>query len=215
MITGPSAAVSFFAIPPAAQNHQEARESSPARAAPASQSKKPEKAAGAEEKLTEEQKRQVQDLKSRDVEVRAHEAAHSAAGGAYTSAPSFEFTTGPDGKRYATAGEVQIDASPVRGNAQATIRKMDVVIRAATAPADPSSQDLAVARKAQAERNAASSELLKSSGDNEAGGPASNAPGDQKSASLALTALAAYSDQQKNDEAARTASQLANLSFLA
>lgn len=108
-------------------------------------------AASDPEKLSPEQEKEVQRLKQRDQEVRAHEAAHATVGGPYASAPKFEFTTGPDGKRYVTGGEVQIDASPVRDNPEATIRKMEVVIRAALAPAEPSSQDMAVARQAQAQ----------------------------------------------------------------
>ena len=111
------------------------------------------------EPLSEAEEKQVQELKKRDAEVRAHEQAHAAAGGPYTSAPSYEFTTGPDGKRYATSGEVQIDASPVKGDPEATIRKMDIVIRAALAPAEPSAQDKAVARQAQAQRTQAQAEL--------------------------------------------------------
>lgn len=113
------------------------------------------------EPLTEEQERQVQQLKQTDAKVRAHEQAHAAAGGPYAGAPSYEFTTGPDGKRYATSGEVEIDVTPIRGNPEATIRKMDTVIRAALAPAEPSSQDLAVARTAQQQRTQAQAELAK------------------------------------------------------
>ena len=113
------------------------------------------------EPLTEAEEKQVQELKKRDAEVRAHEQAHAAAGGPYASAPTYEFTTGPDGKRYATSGEVQIDASPVKGDPEATVRKMDIVIRAALAPAEPSAQDKAVARQAQAQRSQAQAELTR------------------------------------------------------
>lgn len=132
---------------------------------PAPESEKPNDNSGTRkadgESLSEEEERQVRDLKKTDTQVRAHEAAHAAAGGPYAGSPSFEFTTGPDGKRYATSGEVEIDSAPVRGNPEATIRKMDIVIRAALSPAEPSSQDLAVARSAQAERSKAQSELFK------------------------------------------------------
>lgn len=91
--------------------------------------------------------------------MRAHEQAHATVGGTYTSAPRYDYTVGPDGKRYAIGGEVQIDATPVRDNPEATIRKMDIVIRAALAPAEPSPQDLAVARSAQQTRTQAQREL--------------------------------------------------------
>ncbi len=113
------------------------------------------------EPLSEEEVQQVQKLKETDAKVKAHEQAHAAAGGPHAEAPKYEYTTGPDGNRYATSGEVKIDASPEKGNPEATIRKMDIVIRAALAPADPSSQDLAVARQAQAERAKAQVELSK------------------------------------------------------
>lgn len=111
------------------------------------------------EPLSKEQEAQVRQLKQRDAEVRAHEQAHAAVGGAYASAPQYTYTKGPDGKKYATGGEVQIDASPER-TPEATIRKMDIVIRAALAPAEPSSQDRAVARQAQQQRLEAQQQLL-------------------------------------------------------
>ena len=102
-----------------------------------------------DDELTEEEKKIVQELKKIDAKVRAHEAAHKSAGGPVAGAVSFQTVTGPDGREYAIAGEVQIDASPVPNNPEATIRKMELVIRAALAPADPSPQDRAVAAQAQ------------------------------------------------------------------
>ncbi|MEM1289566.1 MAG: putative metalloprotease CJM1_0395 family protein [Pseudomonadota bacterium] len=110
--------------------------------------------------LTEAQERQVEKLKKRDAEVRAHEQAHAQVGGSYAGAPTYQYTKGPDGKKYATSGEVQIDSSPER-TPEATIRKMEVVIRAALAPAEPSTQDQAVARQAQATKQQAQMELAK------------------------------------------------------
>ncbi|MHA7776322.1 putative metalloprotease CJM1_0395 family protein [Roseibium sp. M-1] len=108
--------------------------------------------------LNEAEEQQVDKLKQRDREVRAHEQAHATVGGAYASAPSYTYQQGPDGKRYAIGGEVQIDTSRER-TPEATIRKMQVVIRAATAPADPSSQDMRVAQQAQAQLAEAQAEL--------------------------------------------------------
>lgn len=91
----------------------------------------------------------INELKSTDREVRAHESAHVAAGGQYVQGgASFEYKTGPDGKRYAVGGEVQIDTSAVPDDPQATIEKMEVVKRAALAPKSPSSQDRSVAAAA-------------------------------------------------------------------
>jgi hypothetical protein len=102
---------------------------------------------GAEE-LTPQQQSEVTELKQRDKEVRAHEQAHQSAGAGLTGAASYTYTTGPDGKRYAIGGEVSIDTSPVRNNPSGTIQKMEKVIAAALAPADPSGQDRAVASQA-------------------------------------------------------------------
>ncbi len=99
--------------------------------------------------LTDDDYQQLQLLKQRDTEVRAHEQAHIAAGGRYiTSAASYDYQSGPDGRRYAIGGEVGIDTSGVSGDPAATIEKARVVRRAALAPAEPSSQDLSVAASA-------------------------------------------------------------------
>jgi len=171
----------------------------------------PSKPAQASEELSEEEQRQVQKLKQADAKVRAHEQAHSSAGGSHAGGPSYEFTTGPDGKRYATSGEVQIDTTPVKGNPEATVRKMDTVIRAALAPSDPSSQDLAVARQAQATRAQAQIEASKKreaerNGNNEGSDSAENPDAAEKSPgsleSTVLQANAAYAQTQSQDNSA-------------
>ena len=100
---------------------------------------------------SQEQSRQkeIEAYKARDQEVRTHEQAHQAAGGQYASSPSYTLSRGPDGQSYATGGEVQIDISTVAGDPAATIQKMQQVRSAALAPAEPSSQDMSVAAKAQ------------------------------------------------------------------
>ncbi len=110
--------------------------------------------------LTESEQRQVQQLAGRDREVRAHEQAHlSAAGSRATSGASFAYTDGPDGKRYATGGEVSVDTSPVQGDPEATLRAAELIQRAALAPAAPSAQDRTVAAAANAMAQVASAEL--------------------------------------------------------
>ena len=101
------------------------------------------------DELNDEQKQQVRELRRRDHEVRAHEQAHKAAAGPYGGPISFTYATGPDGRRYATGGEVPVDLSLVDGDPQATIRKMQQVRRAALAPAEPSAADRSVAARAQ------------------------------------------------------------------
>ncbi len=110
--------------------------------------------------LTESEQRQVQQLADRDREVRTHEQAHlSAAGSRATSGASFTYTDGPDGKRYATGGEVSVDTSPVQGDPEATLRAAELIQRAALAPAEPSAQDRQVAAAANAMAQVASAEL--------------------------------------------------------
>lgn len=106
------------------------------------------------------QEQQIQELAARDQEVRTHEQAHRSVGGNYAGSPSYQFTLGPDGKRYATAGEVQIDISDVPGDPAATIAKMQQIRAAALAPAEPSPQDLTVARNAAAREAKARRELI-------------------------------------------------------
>lgn len=103
---------------------------------------------------------EVQRLKAQEEKVKAHEAAHKAAGGQYAGAVSYTYRPGPDGRSYIVGGEVQIDISPGR-TPQETIRKMAIVQRAALAPADPSGQDRAVAAQAAAMAAQAQQELAR------------------------------------------------------
>ncbi|HTZ00431.1 MAG TPA: putative metalloprotease CJM1_0395 family protein [Rhodocyclaceae bacterium] len=101
--------------------------------------------AAANRQLTPGQEAQVARLKQVDQDVRAHEAAHLAAGGSLvTGGPTYTYIYGPDGKQYAVGGEVGIDTSPERKPAD-NISKGEHIQRAALAPADPSPQDYRVA----------------------------------------------------------------------
>lgn len=97
--------------------------------------------------LSLDEKILVQELQSRDVEVRAHEAAHQGAGGGMTGGASFSYQKGPDGRMYAIGGEVSISI-PSGSTPQETIRNAQQAIAAAMAPSDPSGQDFAVASSA-------------------------------------------------------------------
>lgn len=101
------------------------------------------------QELTEEEQKAVEDLKARDQEVRRHEQAHKSAGGSLVrGGASYSYQKGPDGNRYAIGGEVHIDATEVKGDPEATIKKMQQVRRAALAPSEPSTQDMKVAAEA-------------------------------------------------------------------
>ena len=79
----------------------------------------------------------VKELALRDQEVRAHELAHKSAGAGLTSAATFTYQQGPDGKQYAIGGVVQIQITP--GNTpEEPIRRAMQVTAAATAPANSS-----------------------------------------------------------------------------
>jgi hypothetical protein len=121
-----------------------------------------EKTGQSPQQASDDQKLQqeIQRLKTQEEKVKAHEAAHKAAGGQYASSATYTYRPGPDGRSYIVGGEVQIDMSPGR-TPQETIAKMQVVQRAAMAPADPSGQDRAVAAQAAAQAAQAQQEQLK------------------------------------------------------
>lgn len=113
--------------------------------------------------LSPEAQQQIAKLKARDQHVRAHEAAHSAAGGSLVrGAATYSYQQGPDGRRYAVGGEVSLDTSAVPGDPRATMAKAERIRAAALAPSDPSGQDRSVAAQAAAMESQASQELAKS-----------------------------------------------------
>jgi G:T/U-mismatch repair DNA glycosylase len=118
----------------------------------------------AQDRQQEQQEKQdaaeIEQLKARDQEVRDHEQAHASTGGQYAGAPQYEYTTGPDNKRYVTDGEVSIDVSEEK-TPEETLKKMEQVRAAALAPAEPSSQDLKVAAEASQKATEARSEIAK------------------------------------------------------
>lgn len=99
--------------------------------------------------ISPEDQATLKQLKARDREVRQHEQAHLAtAGGLATSGASYSYERGPDGVNYAVGGEVNIDTSPGR-TPEETLRRAEIIVAAALAPADPSGQDMAVAAQAR------------------------------------------------------------------
>lgn len=96
------------------------------------------------EKLSPEEKAQVQELKQIERKVEAHEQAHKSVGGKFAGSMSYSYTQGPDNRRYKTGGEVSISI-PSDDDPQRLIVQLMQVKRAALAPSDPSSQDIKVA----------------------------------------------------------------------
>jgi hypothetical protein len=102
----------------------------------------------------------VQKLQSRDTEVKAHEAAHQAAGGGMTGGASYSYEKGPDGRMYAIGGEVSISTKS-GSTPQEEIANARQVQAAAMAPANPSSQDFSVASSAKIMEMKAQQKLMK------------------------------------------------------
>ncbi len=98
--------------------------------------------------LEPDQVQYVRELESIDRNVKAHEAAHIAAGaGVVSGGASYGYTRGPDGKMYATSGEVPISIKEGK-TPKETIQNARQIVAAAMAPADPSPQDYKVAASA-------------------------------------------------------------------
>ena len=120
----------------------------------------PEETGQIDEKDNPSLKRAVAKLEQIEREVIAHEAAHIAAAGRFGGAVSYTYTMGPDGKRYITGGSVPISTPPT-GNPEEALANAQQLMRAATAPGDPSGQDLAVAARASAMAASARSKMLR------------------------------------------------------
>ena len=101
------------------------------------------------DKAEDEKDAQVQELKDIEREVIAHEAAHQAAAGELGGGVSYTYTQGPDGQSYITGGEVPIRLKQ-GSTPEETLRNMQQVQRAASAPSEPSGQDRQVAARAAA-----------------------------------------------------------------
>ena len=124
------------------------------------------KTAGFGKELNTEEERQVQEMRDRDREVRAHEQAHVAAAAGLAGAPVYEYQTGPDGKRYAVGGHVDLKTGG-HSDPEKALQEAEIIKRAAMAPASPSGPDLAAAAKASADANRLRAE--KTSGPEEEG----------------------------------------------
>jgi hypothetical protein len=148
-------------------------------------------AGGAQTKPDPQVQAQISQLKSIEEKVKAHEAAHKTAGGTMTGPVSYTYTRGPDGKNYITGGEVPISISSGK-TPQETISRMQQVIQAALAPADPSPQDRAVAAQASAMQQEARQQLAAAPATGETRPPTSVEPGKQVDSLVARDSQHAY-----------------------
>lgn len=99
--------------------------------------------------------KQKEDLIQRNYNhIYAHELAHKVAGGSFAGAISIE----KNSEGIPVSGHVPIKMPVLdKNNPQKTIDDADVVIKAALAPSDPSSQDYKVAAEAQSIKDRAKS----------------------------------------------------------
>jgi len=114
------------------------------------------------QELSQDEKRLVKDLASRDTEVKAHEAAHQGAGGGLTGAASYTYQQGPDGKMYAIGGEVSI-STPSGSTPEEKLKNARTLAAAALAAGNPSPQDFSVASSARTMEMQALQEIAKKS----------------------------------------------------
>jgi len=179
-----------------AEQNSQANDASAAQAKAGNRSEGADNESKQQERIQEQQQKQdlelIRTLSQREAEVHAHENAHSAVGGQYAGSASYTYQRGPDGVNYAVGGEVSIDVSAIPGDPAATLQKMQLVQRAALAPAEPSAQDRKVAALAAQQANQARAELA-TQGDN----------GSQQDSSDAVLA----DDQQKRSGITQNVSQ--------
>lgn len=121
---------------------------------------KEQKDSSSTNELSPEEQEMVKELQARDTEVRAHEAAHQAAGGGLTGGANFSYQRGPDGRMYAIGGEVSINFKE-GGTPEETVQIARQVQAAAMAPSDPSPQDHAVAASARVMEMKAQQQIAK------------------------------------------------------
>lgn len=155
------------------------------------------------EKLDASEQQYVRELAAIDANVRAHEAAHIGAGaGVVSGGASFGYTRGPDGKMYATSGEVPISIKEGR-TPEETISNARQVISAAMAPADPSPQDYKVAASAAQMESQAKSEQARERAEEMKGQLESKETQDSKESDSNLTSTKDF-ESKNNDIASQS-----------
>lgn len=103
------------------------------------------KSAATARELSQAQQREIDRLKETDRLVREHADAHLVAGqGVVLSGPRYSYTYGPDGRQYASGGDVTFDTSREQ-KPEANIDKGQRLQTAALAPAQPTPEDFQVA----------------------------------------------------------------------
>lgn len=110
--------------------------------------------------MTLEQANELKRIQGKAEKVVSHEDAHAMVGGTLMlGGPTYQYELGPDGEVYESSGQSRIDMSPLVGNPQGTVFKMQHVKRAAMAPLNPSGADRVVASQADQIENQARKQL--------------------------------------------------------
>jgi hypothetical protein len=109
-----------------------------------------------DQKLSKEEQKEVKELERIDRQVKSRELTHRTVVGNYARGNvSFDYVTGPDGKRYAKEGHINIDSRPVPNNPEATIRKARAIRSVELSTTNTSLQDRTVSAEiAKIEREA-------------------------------------------------------------
>ena len=97
-------------------------------------------------------------MKRRYAEVRSREESLRRAAGV-RELPRYQYQTGPDGKKYAVSGEVDMDMTTVPGDPEATLRRARRIYRAAFVSADVSPSERRAAMDARRVESKAAAEL--------------------------------------------------------
>lgn len=114
---------------------------------------------GNDDDLSKNDEALLQRLKARDAVVRNHEAAHVMAAGGQAGSPTYTYQTGPDGKRYAIGGSVNISITTT-GDPEADAREAKTAQRAAMAAGEASAADVQTASRAAAKASQATQKAL-------------------------------------------------------
>ena len=97
------------------------------------------------QKLSKEEQKEVKELERIDSQIRRHELTQKAIAGSYArGSVSFDYVTGPDGKKYAKEGHIKIDTRPIPNNPEATIRKARALRSVGLTSTNTSSQSRSV-----------------------------------------------------------------------
>ena len=97
--------------------------------------------------LTAAERAAVDRLRQRDSQVKQEEKAHAAAAGASAGPISYTYQMGPDGRQYAVGGSVSVRMSNPSGDPAKLAEAAARLSTAANAAHNPSSADLAAARR--------------------------------------------------------------------